>query len=190
MNNRQQLEKALWVLIAVLLVAVVAVALFWTNDQQTTDSHTQLPLAAAPSGGDFQLSRTGDSFALADYRGQVVLLYFGYTYCPDVCPTSLALMRQALNQLAPEQLARVQGVFVSVDPERDTPERLKEYAGFFHPRIIGVSGSEEQLALAGRLYGAAWQRAYIGAHGQDFPGMTATYLARQRSEMPVHEWDI
>ena len=178
MSQRQGIERFLWLLIAALVAAIVLVALYWsTPDEPLIDTHTQLPLAAAPVGGDFSLSREGDSFALSDYRGQVVLLYFGYTFCPDVCPTSLALMRQALRELSPEQLAQVQGVFVSVDPQRDTPERLAEYTRFFHPRIMGVSGSEAQLAEAGRLYGAAWARAESdSAMGYSVDHSSSTYV--------------
>ena len=149
-----------WGLVLVLSLVLIAFGLVWkpaSVDQDPADR--TLPLTHAPQGGDFALTRDGQSFRLVDHRGRVVLLYFGYTYCPDVCPTSMAMLRQALRQLDAEQLQRVQGVFVSVDPERDTPEQLADYAGFFHPNILGVTGSEEELAAAGRLYGAAWQRA-------------------------------
>jgi protein SCO1 len=160
MAGRNMLERSLWILAAALLVAVVWVAFFQPDTEEAAQpGHRALPLAAEPVGGDFRLSREGESFDLADYRGQVVLLYFGYTSCPDVCPTSLVFMRQALEQLEPDQLDQVQGVFISVDPERDDPARLEQYARFFHARIMGVSGAHDQLEQAGRLYGAAWQRA-------------------------------
>ena len=100
-----------------------------------------LPTTSAPTGGDFTLQSATGPVTLKDYRGKVVLLYFGYTYCPDICPTSLTATAQALGQLAPAELARVQTLFVSVDPERDTPARLKDYGAFFHPSIIGVTGT-------------------------------------------------
>ena len=149
-----------WGLVLVLSLVLIAFGLVWKPASVDQDpAHRTLPLTHVPQGGDFALTRDGQSFRLVDHRGRVVLLYFGYTYCPDVCPTSMAMLRQALRQLDAEQLQRVQGVFVSVDPERDTPEQLADYAGFFHPNILGVTGSEEELAAAGRLYGAAWQRA-------------------------------
>jgi protein SCO1 len=159
-GGKMMLERGLWILVAALLLAVIWVAFFWQGAEEAElPAHRALPLAAEPVGGDFRLSREGESFDLAEHRGRIVLLYFGYTYCPDVCPTSLVMIRQAFEKLEPEDLDRVQGVFVSVDPERDSPERLAEYAEFFHPRIIGVSGSHPQLERAGELYGAAWQRA-------------------------------
>jgi protein SCO1 len=164
MAGRIMLERGLWILVAALLVAVVWVAFFLPEAEETAQPpHRALPLDAEPVGGDFRLSREGESFDLAKHRGKVVLLYFGYTYCPDVCPTSLVFMRQALEQLEPDQLEQIQGVFVSVDPERDDPARLDEYTRFFHPGIMGVSGTHEQLQQAGRLYGAAWQRTETGS---------------------------
>jgi protein SCO1 len=153
-----------WALVLVLSLALIAFGLIWEPEPVDRDlGHRTLPLTTAPQGGDFTLSGNGQPFNLADYRGRVVLLYFGYTFCPDVCPTSMAMIRQAVAQLDAEQLERVQGIFVSVDPGRDTPERVADYARFFHPSILGVTGSEEELAEAGRLYGAGWQRTQTGS---------------------------
>ncbi len=153
-----------WGLVLVVALVLIAFGLLWKPAPVDHDpGHRTLPLTTAPQGGDFVLTRDGRSFDLADHRGQVVLLYFGYTYCPDVCPTSMAMIRQALRQLDAEQLERVQAVFVSIDPERDTPEQLADYARFFHASILGVTGSEEELAEAGRLYGAAWRWADTGS---------------------------
>ena len=180
-------ERGLLVFVVLLAATIVSVAVFWpteSDDRAEQATHQALPLAATPVGGDFQLDADEQRFDLADYRGQVVLLYFGYTFCPDVCPTSLALMRQALNQLDEVQQAQLQGVFVSVDPERDTPARLVEYTDFFHPRIIGVSGSEEQLAVAGRLYGAAWQRAESDSEmGYSVDHSSNTYIIDQEGRL-------
>lgn len=153
-----------WGLILVLSLALIAFGLISKPELADPDpGHQTLPLATVPQGGDFVLSGGGQVFDLADYRGQVVLLYFGYTHCPDVCPTSMAVMRQVLRPLAASELERVQAVFVSVDPERDRPEQLAEYAAFFHPEILGVTGTEEELADAGRRYGAAWLRVNSGS---------------------------
>ena len=112
-----------------------------------------------PTGGDFQLQSAAGPFDLKDLRGRVVLIYFGYTWCPDICPTNLAFIASALKSLAPEELARVQVLFVSVDPERDDVHRLAQYTGYFHPQILGLTGTPEQIATAARLYGAAYRRA-------------------------------
>jgi protein SCO1/2 len=110
-----------------------------------------------PRGGDFTLNSADGPVALERLRGKVVLLYFGYASCPDVCPTSLALTTAALKTLAPAELERVQVLFISVDPGRDTPEKLKQYAGYFHPNIAGVTGRPETIAAVAARYGASYR---------------------------------
>ncbi len=148
--------------IAVLLAALVlGLAFFW----QPELPERPLPVAAAPAGGDFTLQSAGGPVALQDFRGKVVLVYFGYTYCPDICPTSLAATAEGLKLLSPEELARVAVIFVSVDPERDTPARLKEYGEFFHPAIIGVTGSVDEVAAIARRYGVFYARQPVATAG-------------------------
>jgi protein SCO1 len=179
------LERALWILVAALLVAVVWVAFFWeATEEAVLPEHRTLQLAAEPVGGDFRLTHHGETFDLADHRGRVVLLYFGYTSCPDVCPTSLVMIRQALEQLEPAHLERVQGVLISVDPDRDSPARLEEYAAFFHPRIMGVSGNLAELESVGERYGAAWQRSEIdSAMGYAVDHSSNTYVIDRQGQL-------
>jgi len=113
-------------------------------------------ITGATVGPDFPRPLTdshGQPRRLADYRGQVVVVYFGYTFCPDVCPTSLATLGAALESLTPAEQARVQPLFISVDPARDTPEQLKSYSRFFHPRLRGLTGSPEAIAEVAKRYG-------------------------------------
>jgi len=107
-----------------------------------------------PQASDFELVR-GDrtSFQLSETRGEIVLLFFGYTSCPDVCPTTLAELNQALSKLSEKDSSRVQVLFVTVDPERDTPERAQEYVSHFNQNFIGLSGPEEQLVKVWSDYG-------------------------------------
>jgi protein SCO1/2 len=119
------------------------------------------PGPALPPGGDFTLESADGPVALERLRGQVVLIYFGYAACPDVCPTALALTTQGLMALTPDELARVRVLFVSVDPERDTLAHLKQYAGYFHPNITGVTGSHAALAAVTARYGAAYRRTEV-----------------------------
>ena len=94
---------------------------------------------------DFVLTdQHGQTFRLSDQRGHVVNLFFGYTHCPDVCPTTLAMWRQVELKLGADA-EKVRFVFISVDPERDTPERLQEHLALFSPRLIGLTGDPAQL---------------------------------------------
>ncbi len=103
-------------------------------------------------GGDFRLTaHDGTTFALEEARGKVVVMAFGYTYCPDVCPMMLARIADALRTLGP-RAEHVIPLFVSVDPGRDTPERLGEYVRWFHPSILGLTGSPEALRQVASQY--------------------------------------
>ena len=111
-----------------------------------------------PTGDDFILQGPAGVVDSKAFRGKVVLLFFGYVNCPDVCPTSLVAMNEVLNGMTPEERARIQPILVSVDPERDTPESLKNYAAYFHPSLIGVTGTPEQVAALARAFGAGYIR--------------------------------
>lgn len=113
-----------------------------------------------PLGGDFELLDTdGRKFRLNSQRGKVVLIYFGYTNCPDACPTDLLLFREVLSRLG-NRKALVQPVFISVDPARDTPEYLAAYTNAFSPAIRAVTGSEWQLRRVAKAYGSYF--SYVG----------------------------
>lgn len=167
------MKKSLLIGINVLLAALIAgVAMFW--EPVPTSS---LPLAKAPAGGDFVLEGPGGAVSLQAYRGKLVMLYFGYTFCPDVCPTSLTIWASALQQLTPQELARVQPIFVSVDPERDTLPRLVEYAAFFHPSIQPATGKLENLREIAARYGAVFARQdNASAGGYVVDHTSVTYL--------------
>ena len=124
------------------------------------------PAAAAP-GGDFALTdHDGNPFRLEQLRGKVVLLLFGYTSCPDVCPTGLAAMAQVLDGLGPAR-ERVRGLFVTLDPARDTLARLRRYVRYFDPAITGLSGSEQEIDVVARRYRVRYRR--MESLGENYP---------------------
>ncbi len=144
------------ILLAVATLAAVLLGVFaaWLAGPRTNEP-------VLPRGGDFTLTAADGPVALERLRGRVVLLYFGYASCPDVCPTSLALTTAALKTLEPAELARVQVLFISVDPGRDTPEKLRLYAGYFHPNIAGVTGSPATIAAVATNYGASYRMTTV-----------------------------
>lgn len=109
-------------------------------------------------GGDFTLYGKDGAVSLSDFKGKVVAIYFGYTQCPDICPTSLALLGTALKQLTEVELVNVQGIFISVDPGRDSPEHLADYTKYFHPKIIGISAAPDDLDPVVAQYGAYYEK--------------------------------
>ena len=107
-----------------------------------------------PQAPEIELTRdNGARFRLSEMRGNVVLLFFGYTSCPDVCPTTMAELKQALETLDKKDAEQVRVLFVTVDPERDTPERVQEYVDHFNPNFIGLSGMESELVKVWNDYG-------------------------------------
>lgn len=109
----------------------------------------QPPLAGARIGGDFTLTdQDGKPAHWADYKGKYRLVYFGYTYCPDVCPVDLQKIMAGFRRFekaAPARAAKVQPIFISVDPQRDTPAIIKPWVAAFHPRLIGLTGSPKAI---------------------------------------------
>src|SRR5689334_12038349 len=129
------------------------------------------PLARATAsavGGPFTLS-TLDGRIVTDqtYRGKWVLVYFGYTFCPSSCPTTLLAVSMALKKLGPDA-AQVRPLFISVDPERDTPKVMQQYIESFDPRIVGLTGTPQQIAAAAHEYGAYYVRHSIGPGPNDY----------------------
>lgn len=109
-------------------------------------------IADAGIGGPFALiDQDGLKVTDADFRGRPLLVYFGLTYCPDICPTDLALIAEVMAQLGP-QADRFQALFITVDPERDTPAQLRDYMGLFDRRIRGLTGDVRAVAAAARAY--------------------------------------
>lgn len=113
-------------------------------------------------GGPFTLTdQEGEKRSWDDFRGKYRLVYFGYSYCPDVCPVDLQRIMQgyaAFAKNAPDQAARIQPIFISVDPERDTPSVLKSYVSAFGPRLIGLTGTSEQISDVAKDFAVAFSK--------------------------------
>lgn len=157
-------ERMLGLAAIVLAIVIGGLALFWKPEMP----ERPIPRAQIVKGGDFTMQSATGPVSLSDFKGKLVLLYFGYTYCPDVCPTSLASTAEGLKQLTPEESAKVAMIFISVDPKRDTPARLKEYAEFFHPSIVGVTGSAEVIAEAAKRYGVFYAEQKVATAGDGY----------------------
>lgn len=121
------------------------------------------PLAGAAIGGPFVLTdQNGHMFDSATLAGQYPIVYFGYTFCPDICPLDMAVLGQALKTLEakdPAKAAKLRPLFITVDPARDTPAVLKRYVAAFSPRLIGLTGTPEQIAKVAKDYAIFYQKA-------------------------------
>ena len=160
--------------IGVMLAALAVIAVVsWVTWSWIADGE---PSAGGPGGNLRTQADIGGPFELVDhrgnpvtdetYRGQYLLIYFGYGYCPDICPTELATMANALDILG-AKAERVTPLFISVDPERDTPEFLADYVVNFHPRLVGLSGTQEKVAQVAKAYKVYYAKARKSA-GEDY----------------------
>jgi cytochrome oxidase Cu insertion factor (SCO1/SenC/PrrC family) len=149
MTRAAQIALIAWI------VALVAGAgwFVWTVVGERSAGGVATAPGAAAIGGPFSLvDQDGKPFTEANLKGKPTIIYFGFTYCPDVCPTSLLILQTALEQMGPEKAKKIRPVFMSVDPERDTPAVLKDYLGNVGPEFIGLTGSVEQVAAAAKAF--------------------------------------
>lgn len=127
------------------------------------------PLQGARMGGAFALTdQNGRRVSERDFAGRYRLVYFGFTFCPDVCPVDMQVIGAGLRQFEasdPARAERVQPIFISVDPARDTPAVLRTFVAAFHPRFVGLTGSEEEIARTARAYGVFYERGTAGSGG-------------------------
>lgn len=145
-------RRGIWLGLGAILV-VIGVGLGLYQQQLRGEANGE------PQGGPIELPSTEGEFSLSQLdEDQLAVVFFGYTWCPDVCPMSLAVMRQVMGRLDPEQRRRVVPLMVSVDPERDTLARLEEYLGYFGEEFIGATGSQEALEELTERYGVIWRR--------------------------------
>ena len=137
----------------------------------------ELMSGKVPVGGDFTLTDArGRRVSLRDFRGKLVLLYFGFVTCPDICPTDLAEIGKALRALGPRS-RDIQPIFITLDPPRDTQEILREYARAFHPRMIALTGSPDDIASVARAYKVFYEKVPVdGATEYTIDHSAFTYL--------------
>lgn len=163
--------------VALLLAVSLAGLLVWRSGDKARDPRL-------PTGADFVLQSADGEVDSKAMRGKVMLIYFGYTHCPDVCPASLAAGGQAMKSLAPAERANVRMLMVSVDPERDSVKHLKEYTAFFHPDMRGVTGSSQQIADLAKAFGAGYIRQPAAADGSyAVDHTTATYVVDREGKL-------
>ena len=144
------------------IAAVVFILAFTLGRIYLSEQHGSQTAGAAAIGGPFTLvDHHGNTVTDKDYRGKYMMVYFGYTYCPDVCPTTLSTISAALDMLPPEQAKKVVVLFISVDPHRDTPKVLADYVPNFSDQIVGLTGTPEQIKAAARAYKAFYAKAEV-----------------------------
>ncbi len=136
------------------------------------------PLAGAKIGGPFTLTdQDGKKVSDSDFAGKYRLIYFGYTFCPDICPTDVQTLMKGYRQLEaskPALAAKIQPIFITIDPARDTPDKVRQFVRAFHPKLIGLTGSEADIAKVAKAYAIYYQKqapvpgteGYLMDHGR------------------------
>lgn len=162
----------------ILAAGLAAVIGGWYDRQQVPDG--------LPEGGDIELDSTIGAFSLARLEeDQLAVVFFGYTWCPDACPMSLGVVRQVRQQLSDAQRRRVVPLMVSVDPERDSLERLEEYLGFFGEDFIGATGSPAELEELAERYAVIWRKVDTPDSAADYTidHSVSLYLVNREGEI-------
>ncbi|MEK0082971.1 SCO family protein [Benzoatithermus flavus] len=172
--------------VLVALALIVAAALGWRFSIPSVQTTAQQQ-GTVPIGGPFSLvDQNGRRVTDQDFRGRFMLVYFGYTFCPDVCPLGLQTIAQAMDDLPQDVQDRVVPIFVTVDPARDTVEVMRGYVQAFHPKLVGLTGSEAEIGAALRAYRVYARKAEAkdGAYLVDHS--TFTYLMDREGRYLAH----
>lgn len=167
MTDKRGMNRPLALIPFALIAAFVAAGALWhLGDLRAHNTVESVPTGETVTlGGPFILTdQDGIVRTEKDYRGKYTLVFFGYTYCPDVCPTTLAVMSAALDRLG-AQADKIVPLFITVDPKRDTPEKLKSYLASFGPRFVGLTGTEGDIAAVAKEY-----RVYYREHAAENGG--------------------
>ncbi len=154
------IARSAFILCLALIVAAAAFIGMKFFDQSPSNKQ-----ARALIGGPFNLvDHTGKDVSEKDFQGKYMLIYFGYTYCPDVCPTSLTLLSEAMDIVEAKDAALaklITPVFITVDPERDTVSAIKDYVENFYPTMVGLTGTTEQVSAAAKAFRVFYQKAEV-----------------------------
>jgi len=160
MNKAVNIALALMALFLLVLVTLFVA----TSDDDFADK----PIDFSSLGGDFTLAAYNGEVSLSDYHGKVVVMYFGFLSCPEVCPNSMTTISNALDRLSDEQAEQTQAILVSVDPKRDTPQKLADYVKYYHQSLIGLTGNKQQIDAVTNQYGAYYDFAEIESVTADY----------------------
>ncbi len=152
-------------LVGIVAVLILVVVLFFaTSDSRIGDR----PKSVGDLGGNFTLQSYLGPVSLSDFQGDVVVMYFGFLTCPEVCPNSMTVIQAALNRLGPAEKANTSALLISVDPKRDTLNKLAEYTEFYHDKLTGLTGTKTEIDQVTRQYGAFYDFNEIESTTPDY----------------------
>lgn len=171
------------------LIGLALVFIGWQFSQRNYRFQGSLIDPPVPAADFSLVDHNGASFRLSDQRGKIVLLFFGYTYCPDVCPVTMSVFRQVKQQLG-SQADDVRFVFVTVDPERDTVEQMQRYVPNFDPDFIGLTGAQSDLEKVWKSYGVYASKQPVDNSGQSGDNYLVDHTARVYLVDQAGDWRL
>lgn len=185
---KSQFAPSRFQLIFATLALLVALLITGTVYYIVSHSRGPISIGTALIGGPFSLTdQDGRKVTDKDFRGHYMLVFFGYTYCPDLCPTELQVISAALDSLG-AKADSIQPIFITFDPQRDTPEVMKQYVSNFHPRLIGLTGTPEEIAAAAKAYRVFYSKLEnsSGPNTYLMDHSTITYLMDKQGKFLKH----
>ena len=148
-------SQSKWLLPALILSVLVSAAVLFNIMSMQPREDTVA--TSDVIGGDFVLRNIDGRVSLKDFRGSVVVLYFGFLSCPEVCPTSMSILTRSLEKLSPAEKNKTKAILISIDPQRDNFQELLEFTNYYHPNILGVTGTEQEVEKVAQQYGAFFE---------------------------------
>jgi protein SCO1/2 len=169
-----------WIIVIVALAIAGTAGLWVFENRPSGQAPAQTGLLGKPSetiGGPFSLiDQSGRHVTQKSWPGKYLLIYFGYTFCPDACPTELLAMSQAMDELPEDKAAKLQMIFITIDPARDTTAKLNEYVPSFHPNLEGLTGSDADIAAVAKEYQVYYQKNAGAGNGNDYVMDHSSYV--------------
>jgi len=166
----------LWGLVALAVVLAIALGVYWVGRSQHPYALHGRAFDPPRPAADFGLTGdAGQTYSLSSFRGKVVLIYFGYTHCPDVCPTTVSEVGRAFEQLG-DAAQQAQFIMITVDPQRDTAEKLAAYMGHFNPSFLGLTGAPEEIKAVADHYGVFFEYEDHGSEAGYLVSHTASLM--------------
>ncbi len=143
--------------ISILSIAIIGLVTLFTLTSKT-DFGEKTPRSFAELGGNFTLQSSSGDVSLSDFKGKAVVMYFGFMSCPEVCPNSMGIIQAAFGKMSSEELSDIQGIMISIDPQRDNLKSLEKFTQYYHPNIIGITGDDNTIEQTADQYGAYFKR--------------------------------
>ena len=182
-------NRRYFILSLISLIAAVFVSILWHNETRRPPGFFGHPVGPEKVAYDFQLTnQEGIKTRMSHWRGKIVLFSFGFTHCPNVCPTILTNLLDVFRSLPPAQRDRVRIAFISVDPQRDAPSQLKNYLSYFDPAFVGLSGSKDEIDRATGAFGASYALIHKPDDAPD--NYNVMHSANVYLVNPKGEWEI